>query len=542
MGGLRLSRNIWLVSGLVLLSCVSACLPLNGQFSRLRDDDAVEIPDPVDGYQLVVTDTTRQHLICKRRNSSQLIADMTFKSAGRGEVKVGTFLSGHVAACETSRRAARNNIACVEKGYDYQAINVETGAQVRSFGRSLSACANFTQYQGAATASAGLDLIDPRDLAAYRRNLPQLADGHINGALHAEDTIWYDEDSMVFSYQDSFGNPTGPEGLRANRVAYDVGVTADSADIRALTEYFELQTFKYPFSIAAGRVDRGNAESVYFWSPPRDAQGRPLPVVWWKSGSHWNWVFPVGTVFGEVLLVRDAGAVSEWYVHEVRSRVRELDRWRTDIFRPFPRASDLSTAIKRQRPNWQRSDLRQLVSHLEDSSTLTPGRLDSKSYEKAVPSINGYYDNLPETKDYALIRELLVGTVFQSALNVEWKRHGDKVSFAASTLGNFHIVPKHYIAGLLANNEASCTRCHDQTGRPLGQLDYRTSLYGEIWGEDQIFTWHPFKVDDEIYSVSDGSRHPNPKMVAAGLLVERRGPPNDRNYREIRRPYPADYR
>lgn len=521
---------------------LTACLPVNRNFSRLFNDEPVRIPDAVDSGNLVVTDNTRQKVVCRRRAGSMLVGDMSYKSDRRGEVKIGSFSTGHVAYCEMSRRAARNGIACVDKGSDYQAINLETGARVKSFGRSFENCLNFTQYQDGSGPSNDLQLIDNRDLVAYLRNMPQLADPYINSVFQSGDTIWYDEDSMVFTYQDSFGAPSGPEGLRANRVAYDVGINADSPDIRALTEYFELQSFKYPFSITAGRVDRGNAEAIYFWSPPRDAQGRPVPVAWWKNGSHWHWVFPVGTVFGEVLLVRDGDSTSEWYVHEVRSRFREIDRWRTDIFRPFPRATDLAEAIKLRRPNWQNSDLKRLVSHLENNATLTAGKLDSKSYERIVPSIYGYYDNLPETNDHALIRELLTGTVFQSSINVEWKRDGNKVSYAPGTQANFHIVPRNYIAGLFENNEASCSRCHDQTGRPLGQLDGRTVLYGEIWGEDQIFTWHPFKVYDEIYSVSDGSRIANPRMVAAGLLVQRRPSQNDPVYRELPRNWRPDYR
>jgi hypothetical protein len=182
------------------------------------------------------------------------------------------------------------------------------------------------------------------------------------------------------------------------------------------------------------------------------------------------------------------------------------------------------------------------VEHLENDATLTPGKLDSKAYEKAVPSITGYYDSIPETKDYALIRTLLRKIMFRSALNSEWKRSGDKVTYAPTTSASFHIVPKRFIAGLLENNEQSCLRCHNQTGRPLGQLDFRASLYGEIWGEDEIFTWHPFKPYLEIYSVSDRSRVANPRFIQTGLLIEKKPSPNDPVYRELPRGFVASYK
>lgn len=488
-----------------------------------------------------MTDDTYQKIICRRRQGSTLIGDMTYLSFS-GEKRIGSFSSGHVGSCEMARRASRQGIVCVERSRGYDAIKLADLSLVKSFNSRMQDCLTFTQFQGAPSPKTGLQLIDPRDQVAYLKNLPNIEDPYLNDVLHSPGTIWYDENSMVFTYQDSFGNPTGPEGLRANRVAYDVGITASEPSIRALTEYFELQTFKFPFSITAGRTDHENSQAIYFWKPPYDAQGKPIPVIWWKNGSHWHWVFPVGTVFGELLLLRDSSAKSEWYVHEVRTRVRKLNNWQTDIFRPFTRAIDLAHAIKKYRRNWQSTDLKALVEHLENDSTLQAAKLDSKAYEKAVPSFHGYYDFIPETKDHALIRTLLKKVMFRSALDSEWKRDGDKVTYAPNTTAAFHIVPKNYIGGLLENNEKSCMRCHDQTGRPLGQLDYRASLYGEIWGEDQIFTWHPFKPYVEIYSVSDHSRIANPRLIEAGLLVEKRPSAQDPIYRELKKPYAPIYR
>lgn len=508
----------------------------------LQGEEFAVDDSPINPELMLVTDSSPQKLVCRRAPGSNLVGEMTYLSP-QGPTKVGRFtLNGNVGACEMSRRAARKNVACIESGSGYKAVQLDNKTTMKSFSK-ISECLSYTQGQlSQLNPSKIVQYIDSRELKAYLKNLPNIADTQLNKALHSEDTIWYDEDSMVFVYQDSFGNPTGPEGLRANRVAYDVGSTAVEPDIKALTEYFELQTFKYPFSITAGRLDRANSEAIYFWQPPRDAAGKYIPVAWWKSGSHWHWVFPKGTILGELLLVRDNSAPSEWYVHEVRTRVREINSWRTDIFRPFTKASDFAAAIKKLRNNWQETDLKQLVNHLEDSSTLTPAKLDSKSYEKAVPSISGFYDKLPATKDYALIRSLLRKTVFKSAMNAEWKRSGNKVTFAPATDADFHIVPKHHIAGLLENTEASCMRCHNHTGQPLGQLDKRAILYGEIWGEDQVFTWHPFKPITEIYSVSDDSRIAHPKLVEAGLLLQKKPAANDPIYRELPKAYSPVYK
>jgi hypothetical protein len=548
-------------SALALTSCDSmsghTTLPLDPSAPRTKveprpdvgpnkpkdDQDASVDDNQVALESLALSDETPRQLVCKRKQGSSLVGDMSVLTA-KGSKSIASFtLNGNVGACEMARRAARNGIVCIESGSSYQAIQLTDRRSVKAFGGDLKSCLAYTQKLPAEIAgSDDFHFIDAKERQAYLKNLPKIADQQINAAMHSNESIWYDEDSMVFVYQDSFGNPTGPEGLRANRVAYDVGSTASVPDIRALTEYFELQTFKYPFSITAGRMDRGNSEAVYFWQPPKDESGNRLPVVWWKSGSHWNWVFPVGTVIGEVLLVRDESApASEWYVYEIRSRVREIDGWRTDVFRPFTRAIDYADAIKKARKDWQSTDLKQLVAHLEDGTTLTPGKLDSKSYEKAVPSLQGFYDYLPATKDAALIKSLLRKTVFKSAMNTEWKRSGDKVTYAPATSASFQIVPKKHIAGLFENNEASCARCHDQTGRPLGQLDKRATLYGEIWGEDHIFTWHPFEPVVDMYSVSDGSRIPSKRLVRAGLLVQKKPASGDNIYRELPRGYVPNF-
>jgi len=530
-------------------------LAVNCSAPRLRSINLLNQPPAVDRAsiaddssdndlepsQLMVTDSTSEQLVCYRSQGSSLQGEMHYIS-GKGQTKLGIFQNGHVGSCEASRRAARNGVACIESGNSYQAIRIDSRKIVKAFGHDIEQCLAFTKNSDTSKRSSqDLRFIEQAQLDGYLKNVPSVADPQINAALRGQDSIWYDENSMVFTYQDSFGNPTGPEGLRANRVGYDVGSTAQEPGIKKLTQFFELQTFQYPFSIQAGRTDRGNTEALYFWVPPRDENGRRLPVAWWKNGSHWHWVFPVGTIMGEVLLIRENTAKSEWYVHEIRTRVRELNRWKTDIFRPFPRATDLAEAIKNNRPNWQSSDLKQLVDHLENSSTLIPGRLDSKAYEQAVPSIEGYYDEIPGTQDVKLIKKLLKRTTFKSTMNTEWKSSGSKVTYAPTTAADFHIVPKKYRAGLFKTDEQSCLRCHNQTGRPLGQLDKNVILYGEIWGEDEVFTWHPFKVYSEIYTVSDGSRIANPRMVEAGLLIQKKPAAGDTNYHELPRGYVPNY-
>ncbi|MCX6126771.1 MAG: hypothetical protein NTV34_18740 [Proteobacteria bacterium] len=486
------------------------------------------------------TQAGESNLFCKS-TVTDFLQGRLYDSNGTKEALVGTYTSGHIASCEFAIRASKNGTICIEDANRYKTIEISSHKTIALFGNNFSACVKSTNNSGPLETREGyIDFIDAKELANSIKHLPVLADTETNTRLKSAGTMWYDESSMIFSYQDSFGNPEGPQGLRANRVAFDVGSNSTVPDINALTNYFEMSRFKFPFSIAPRSTDNPNSYVINFWSPPKNESGSPLPVIWWKNASHWHWTFPVGTLLGEVLMTRP-NANSDWYVFEVRTRKRELNRWTTDIFRPFTSAVELSQRIKQERPNWESSDLAPLVNQLESNSNLIPAKLESPAYSKIFPTINGYHDVLPETSDTALIKTLLSETVFHSAMNSKWKSDGAKISYAPTTKAAFHIVPRDYIAGLLESSEESCSRCHMQSGRPLGQLDRRLSLYGEIWGEDQVFTWHPFKVVADMFTVSEGSRLVNPRLVEAGLIVQRRPIAGETNYKELPRPYRAEY-
>jgi hypothetical protein len=261
----------------------------------------------------------------------------------------------------------------------------------------------------------------------------------------------------------------------------------------------------------------------------------------WNNQSHWQWVFPVGTVIGEVLFIQ-APDDKRWFAFEVRSRVRSLSGWQTGIYRPYLHAEDLAAAIKEKRPAWANTpDVRALVEHLETPDSLTPYTMTAPAFAKIFPPLEGAMDYLPPTEDSALIKELLTGRIFASAVGTHWKQSGSLTSFAASTHAAFHVVPAEYPAGMFEPSEAGCRRCHEQTSRPFNNLDDRIALYGELWGEDEIFTWHPFAIDTDSFSVADGNRHVNQRLVDAGL-VEMSSPDSDpQTYHALPKPYDATY-
>ena len=77
-----------------------------------------------------------------------------------------------------------------------------------------------------------------------------------------------------------------------------------------------------------------------------------------------------------------------------------------------------------------------------------------------------------------------------------------------------------------AVNETSCSRCHQTTGQELGNWYPGLTLYGDVWGTDQIFTFHVF--DESYYPDLDldtgngvqDNRHMNPALVSMGMIKQ----------------------
>lgn len=408
-------------------------------------------------------------------------------------------------------------------------------------GTALAAPCEFTPGDPNLEARDGFaEFIAADKLQPFKNALPHVENAALEAVIRSPDTMWYDEESMVFLYQDSVEVVVGG---RANCVGRKVGeANRNNPPIAKLMNYFGTDyRFKFPFRKAAGTDNVTNVKVFNFWAPPRQG-GSTLPVRWWKASARgrWHWVFPVGTMFGEVLYQK--GPDDRWHVFEIRTRKRYRDGWEVDLFRPFATASSLADAVVAKRPNWRnQADLNRLVTHLRNPATLVPHRMVSEAYGAVFPAINGALDKLPAVDDSALIAELLDTTTFKSTEGAIWKENGGLETYAPSSEGDFQIVPRGYEMGMIPVNEVSCNRCHEQTARPLGTIEGDIVLYGEVWGEDRAFTWHLFQPNQFIYNTFDDSdsntRRLNPRLVTAGLLKNERPAANDPNYKQLPTPF-----
>lgn len=396
--------------------------------------------------------------------------------------------------------------------------------------------------------------IMPRDqLADVAARAPHVEDAWLLSVLESADTMWYDRRSIIPGYQDSFGdNSVLPIGMRPNTIdpgLINLAVPGGHGQI-----FVEFGVFHFPFGRPTGAHERDVA-AVDFWQLPRDEGGALRPVVYWQRDPNGythriEWLFPVGTVLGEVLYLIDPSG--ERLCFEIRTRVRELDRWRSDVFRPFPRATDLADALERARagrPEWaSSSEIDALVSHLRDPSTLRSARLSATNFPGAFPAMEGAEDVLPGLANDSILREVLATTPFRSARGAVWKEQGTLRSYAPTTDAEVHVVPRGYAAGFLSVDDETCSRCHRDAGRPFRDWYDNIIAYGELWGEDESFSWHPFAtarfVDPSSGSVREfnyDNREMRADFVSAGVLVryERARHP-DTLYRSIPRDW-KDY-
>ena len=379
------------------------------------------------------------------------------------------------------------------------------------------------------TAGRPFDLMTPAKLGEIASRAPCVAPGALRDTLESVQTFWYDKAALTPGYQDSFGdNIETPIGFRPNTIdpgLIDLAVPGGHAQI-----FQSLGTFHFPFGTPIGPVE--SVVVVDFWRPGRDGSGAPLPVVHWQRDPNGythrvEWMFPAGTVFGEALFVDEAGTL---YPFEIRTRTRGVDGWVNDIYRPFARATELADAIEKrrgERPEWAASpQLAALVAQLR-GTTLAPFQLKNTNFPGAFPTRDAGIDVLPAMTgtDADFIHTLMMTTPFRSVRGIAWKEASGRVAHAAGAAGRGTIVPKGYNAAAIEVSEASCDVCHRDAGRPFETWYDNILAYGELWGNDEIFTWHPFTLakfvdaQGKVVNFNHDNRELRADFKAAGLVA-----------------------
>lgn len=307
--------------------------------------------------------------------------------------------------------------------------------------------------------NAPIDLMPKERVAVIKSILPAVECRLTEAALNSEVTIWYDDESLPASYQDMIPPVTG---LR----------TAFSP--LAPDEIFTGGRFRYPWGHTAGTDRCNNCETIKFLTLPV-VDEYVLPIVWWRDGLEYRWVFPRGTVAGEVLFQRNS--IGGPYVFEIRTRTKKYDQWDVDVFRPFPRADHFAKAV---------ADKPGLVKFASDTTTAKGPFVLRDNF--GVQAQTGYVDVLPNLEE-DLVERLLTETKFKSCHGEHWKAVDNQVCHCPTSNQEFNIVPGNYDAGMLEVSDKSCARCHETTSAAIGTFDGARVLYGRIWGSDSNFSF-----------------------------------------------------
>jgi hypothetical protein len=372
-----------------------------------------------------------------------------------------------------------------------------------------------------------IDLMPADRLSAIAGRIPCVEQGIVRSLIESGRTLWYDNHSLTPGYQDSFGdNVVTPIGFRPNTI--DPGLINLAVPGGHQQIFSSLGIFHFPFGQPIGPAD--NIRVVNFWRLPDDGDAYQPVVHWQRDPNSYThrveWMFPAGTVFGEMIFLEEDG---ELHPFEIRTRTRTLTGWEVDALRPFPRASDLVDAIEArrgERPEWMTSaNLDALVAQLRDGALL-PFAVQATHFPGAFPRREAGIEKLPELTgtDAELIHTLLRTTAFRSAKNVYWKQTESLSAWAASATGKGSIVPSGYNAAAVEISQESCDSCHRDAGRPFETWYGNILAYGELWGNDEIFTWHPFTLakfvdaQGKVVNFNYDNREIRPDFKAAGLI------------------------
>lgn len=352
--------------------------------------------------------------------------------------------------------------------------------------------------------------------------LPETSDAKLNRILSSADMFYYNTDIIKKAHQDWEG---ATQGILDSR--YNISASKN--------ELYGNANIEFPWGTPAGMHLNKNSGSYKFIYLPRDKNNKLLPIVYFKGEIYsygvrtlkdgslaqrndlvntngWSWMFPNGAIVGEILFITHE---KNKYIFEIRTRTRQIDKWVSNVYRPFPTSADLLNALKQQP---QSADVVALSEHLKTKELSKPVMVADTQPDREVFRQMKSEDYLPPLNDIIVIK-LLRSTTFSSALGTTWRGSGEYAPHAPTTNSEFHIVPKDYKGGHIEVSSKSCMRCHSGTNLHVDEFDVRRDWYGRVRGSDGIFSFHIFDNDDIKFKNVKDFRF-NKKLIDAGIIAE----------------------
>jgi hypothetical protein len=363
-----------------------------------------------------------------------------------------------------------------------------------------------------APSHAQTQLIAPAKLRAMLATLPECEDspifdaGEFQAILRDPTTLWYTHEEMPPAYQIGGGADGNIGPLRFSDVMINVSNAAGEGD--KADGFGGNANIDAPWKTRPGGTNHvknlRDFKGVY---RPKQANGKPYPIVTYqriftdqrRAGDRaigTDWIFPVGTVFLEVLVQRAPDGRD--YVFEIRVRKRVTGDWEMDVLRPFPTPDTLEAAIRNVSQRWYSDTKSQEVVRLLRDTRRTIPAFELKEIQPGErfgdgQDITTFYnkvqiDYLPPLSERhdALVAHLLTHTAFASALGEDWNIGNNKEAF--------HLVPFGYDGAFVGNDFQSCKECHKHCGIAARRLDRGRGWQGAVrGGNEQILSFHPIE-------------------------------------------------
>lgn len=319
----------------------------------------------------------------------------------------------------------------------------------------------------------------PLDVRSFGVRLPDIEQNEIGKRIKSGDVIWYKLPQMWQHYV-----PAGrieKKHSAFDRVTWElVGARWGVYSVAFRSELNANKDFPWEGTVGLNAVMKDDRlasmyETVNFLMLPRDSRGNLVPIcIAYNTPIHW--IFPVGTIVGELVMVRHKG---QWWVQEIRARKKaEFSiNWDPIIMRPVA----------------DRHELTELIMKGRDYEPATKWFHFRNPEQTEVMKIEGLVERLPELREDTV--ETLLSREFREVTFDPWS----DVSHAPASDQEFSIVPKDYTFGLIQPDAVNCATCHRQTQISVRELIPKEPLIlknydnaGNIRGSDGIFTWHPF--------------------------------------------------
>ena len=320
----------------------------------------------------------------------------------------------------------------------------------------------------------------PMDLKKHGIVVPAIDGDEVSEAIKSPDTIFYRLPKAWQHYVPA--TRIEHRNLTTQEVTY-----SNSKKIWGIYTPQVLQSFNanldFPWEGTVGLntiiqdgEDGVHSTTVNFLSLPfKNGKRRPVLVFWERPI---KWIFPEGTIIGELILSKNNG---QWWVQEVRMRKKMPGSvaWEPIIQRPVATYIDLVRLAK------------------------LPEQTPAKKYmhfrnpeEEEVFLMRGLVERLPPLEPHA-VRHLL-SLPFKDVTYVNWS----DASMAPTSDQDFSLVPRDYSFGLLSPDQHTCSNCHKQTQTSVPNLIPREpsiqqnfAKVGNIRGSDTVFTWHPWTTE-----------------------------------------------